>query len=127
MPNPVAFFAIHADDVERARVFYGKVFGWSFDSWGPPDFYLITTGTEVDRHLRGALQRRAEPLNGEGMRGFECSIAVESVDAIGRLVEEHGGTVTLPKSAIPGIGWVVKLRDTEGNDVAAVEYQREGR
>lgn len=61
------------------------------------------------------------------MRAFECSIAVESVDMIGRLVEEHGGTVILPKSPIPGIGWVVKFRDTEGNEVAAVEYHREGR
>jgi len=127
VPNPVAFFAIHADDVERACGFYRAVFGWEFDAWGPPDFYLVRTGTEVDRHVRGAIQRRAEPLDGRGMRGFECSMAVASVDAISRLAEEHGGTVILPRSPIPGIGWVVKLRDTEGNEIAAVEYQRQGR
>lgn len=49
MPNPVAFFAIHADDAERVRALYGKVCGWGFDSRGPPDFYLNRTGTEVDR------------------------------------------------------------------------------
>lgn len=82
---------------------------------------------EVDQHLRGAIQRRTDPLEGQGMRGFECSIAVESVDAIAGLVEEHGGEVILPNAAIPGIGWVVKLRDTEGNEVVAVEYNQGGR
>ena len=41
MSNNVDFFAINADDVPRARKFYEKVFGWSFEPWGPPGFYLI--------------------------------------------------------------------------------------
>ena len=27
----------------RARDFYQKVFGWEFEPWGPPNFYLIKT------------------------------------------------------------------------------------
>lgn len=125
MSNPVAFFAVHANDVERARAFYEGVFGWQFESWGPPDFYLISTGAPIDQHLRGALQQRTEPLTGTGTRGFECSVAVSSVDDVSRSIESHGGTVILPKTQIPGIGWVVKFRDTEDNEVAAVEYTRE--
>ncbi len=45
MPNNIDRFAIHADDVSRARRFYENVFGWKFEAWGPPDFYLVTTGT----------------------------------------------------------------------------------
>ena len=41
MPNDVSFFAINADDVPRARQFYSAVFGWKFEPWGPPGFYLI--------------------------------------------------------------------------------------
>ena len=48
MPNKVSFFAINADDVPRARQFYTTVFGWSFEPWGPPGFYLISTGAEPD-------------------------------------------------------------------------------
>lgn len=125
MSSPLAFFAVHADDVERARAFYEGVFGWQFESWGPPNFYLISTGTSIDQHLRGALQQRAEPLTGTGIRGFECSVAVSSVDDASRSIESHGGTVILPKTQIPGIGWVVRFRDTENNEVAAVEYTRE--
>ena len=44
--NNVCHFAVHADDVERARVFYENVFGWRFEEWGPPEFYLIKTGND---------------------------------------------------------------------------------
>lgn len=127
MSSPLAFFAVHADDVSRAREFYEGVFGWQFEPWGPPDFYLISTGAPIDQHLRGALQKRTEPLTGTGTRGFECSLAVPSVDETARAVESHGGAILFPKTQIPGVGWVVKFRDTEGNEVAAVQYvRREG-
>lgn len=41
MPTNVVYFAIHADDVARARRFYQNVFGWRFEAWGPPGFFLI--------------------------------------------------------------------------------------
>jgi uncharacterized protein len=53
MPNNVASFAIHATDVQRARRFYEAVFGWQFEPWGPPDFYLIHTGDETNPGVQG--------------------------------------------------------------------------
>ena len=53
MPNDLDFFAINADDVPRARKFYETVFGWSFEPWGPPNFYLIDTSNEPA--VKGAL------------------------------------------------------------------------
>jgi predicted enzyme related to lactoylglutathione lyase len=32
----ISWFAINADDVPRARDFYQKVFGWTFEPWGLP-------------------------------------------------------------------------------------------
>lgn len=123
MPNPVAFFAIHADDVARARAFYEAVFGWRFEPWGPPDFYLIETGEEGDSAPSGALHGRMEPLTGTGMRGFECSIAVASADETLARLEAAGGTVMGGKAHIPGVGWVVRFTDPEGNMAAAVQYE----
>ena len=40
MANSVVHFEIFASDVERARKFYERVFGWKFEAAGPPDFYL---------------------------------------------------------------------------------------
>ena len=39
MPATLRHFAINADDVQRAKAFYEKVFGWAFNPWGPPNFY----------------------------------------------------------------------------------------
>ncbi len=53
-PNHLAHFAINADDVERAKRFYAAVFGWRFEAWGPPGFYMIKTkeGGDLARMAR---------------------------------------------------------------------------
>ena len=117
MPSHLRFFAIMADDVERAREFYQTVFGWTFEDWGPPDFYLIRgAGTE------GALQKRSEPLTGTGFRAFECTIGVDDVDAVARRVVSAGGKITMQKMRIETVGDLIWFEDTEGNRVGAMKY-----
>jgi predicted enzyme related to lactoylglutathione lyase len=117
MPNHVRFFAITADDVERARKFYEAVFGWTFEDWGPPDFYLIRgAGTE------GALQKRQDALTGTGFRAFECTIGVDDVDDIAKRVVHAGGKVTMKKMRIETVGDLIWFEDTEGNRVGAMKY-----
>jgi uncharacterized protein len=122
MPN-VASFAIHADDVQRARRFYEAVFGWRFEPWGPPDFYLIHTGDEANPGVQGLLHQRHEPRGEGGPNCYECTIAVDDVDAIAALVVEHGGRVTMEKSVIPTVGTLIYLEDPEGNRVGAMKYE----
>src|SRR5262245_53240301 len=59
MANSVAHFEIFASDVERARKFYERVFGWRFEIAGPPDFYLIFTGAETDPGITHGLSPSA--------------------------------------------------------------------
>jgi predicted enzyme related to lactoylglutathione lyase len=122
MPNNVNTFAIHCDDVPRARRFYETVFGWRFEAWGPPDFYLIHTGTAEDPGIRGLLQMRHEPLTGTGLRGLECTVDVQDVAAIAALVDQNGGKVTMPKAVIPTVGWIIRFLDTEGNVLCAGQF-----
>ena len=78
MPNDIAHFAIHADDCQRAKRFYEAVFGWTFEPWGPPEFWRVHTSPGG---IHGALQRRRAPVTGGGVTAFECTIAVEDVAA----------------------------------------------
>ena len=55
--------------VPRARRFYESDFGWSFEPWGPPGFFLIKTGTDQDPGVHGALQKRETPVTGSSMIG----------------------------------------------------------
>jgi predicted enzyme related to lactoylglutathione lyase len=123
MAAPLAHFAINADDVERARAFYAAVFGWTFDQWGPPGFFHIDTGA-MDAGLRAAaLQGRRELIDGARTTGFECTFAVDDVDAIARAVVEHGGRILMEKTTIDGVGDLLWFEDTEGNAVGAMRYE----
>jgi predicted enzyme related to lactoylglutathione lyase len=123
MPNHLRSFGITADDVARARRFYEAVFGWTFEPWGPPDFYLIHTGPPEDRGVQGLLHARRDPLSGTGMRGFECTIGVEDIDSVIRAIEANGGRITMPKFQIPTVGTGVYFEDPEGNFVGAMQYE----
>lgn len=119
MPNNVAHFAIHADDCLRAKRFYEAVFGWTFEPWGPPEFWRIATG---EGGIMGALQKRRRPLSGAGVRAFECTIAVDDVEAITKAVEEHGGKITMKPFLLEQVGTLVHFEDTEGNIAGAMQY-----
>ena len=127
MPNHLSHFAINADDLPRARRFYEKVFGWQFEAWGPPGFYLLHTGTPQSPGVQGALQQRRELLPGQRMTGYECTIGVDSADAIADLAQTHGGKVVMAKTIIPTVGELVWLQDPEGNVFGAMKYEEQRR
>jgi predicted enzyme related to lactoylglutathione lyase len=123
MPNNLASFAIHCDNVDRARRFYEAVFGWAFEPWGPPEFYLIHTGDEPNPGVQGLLQKRQHPRTGTGLNGFECTIAVDDLVTIQKAVVANGGTMTMQPAHIPGVGTLIRFNDTEGNDCGAMKYE----
>jgi uncharacterized protein len=125
MANNLASFAIHADDVQRCRAFYEGVFGWSFEPWGPPDFYLVHTGDAKNPGIQGLMHKRQEARGEGGPNCFECTIAVDDVDAITTAIVEHGGHVIMDKAPIPTVGVLTKFKDTEGNILGAMTYEQE--
>jgi predicted enzyme related to lactoylglutathione lyase len=121
-PANLAHFAINADDVDRARRFYERVFGWRFEPWGPPGFLQIVTGTEGEPGIRGALQKRRELIPGQRTIGFECTVAVADVDAVAAAVTANGGTILIPRVVIQTVGYLIFFRDPEGNVAGAMQY-----
>ena len=43
------------------------------------------------------------------------TIDVSSVDIDVKKVQENGGEIVQPKTAVPGVGYVAYFKDTEGN------------
>ncbi|MGY6500980.1 MAG: VOC family protein [Acidimicrobiales bacterium] len=122
MAHNIVHFAIHADDVERARRFYEAVFGWRFSPWGPPGFYNVTTGDDDHPGIHGALHERAEPLHGTGTRGFTCTVSVDDLAAIREKVTANGGAIAMEAMEIPTVGTLLHIVDTEGNELGAMVY-----
>lgn len=116
----IVHFEIHVDDMERAKKFYGEVFGWTFQDWseyaGMPYFGAVT-GDENEMGINGALMQRhgASPQPGQAVNGFACTIGVGDYDSAEASILHLGGKVALPKYALPGMAWQGYYMDTEGN------------
>jgi hypothetical protein len=116
--NHLTHFAVHAQNVERAKTFYEHVFAWKFISYGPPDFCHIDTGGDSIQKIRGALQKRNAPVGG----GFECTFSVESIEETIKKVNANGGKILMEPHTIPNVGTLIKFEDTEGNILCAMKY-----
>jgi predicted enzyme related to lactoylglutathione lyase len=115
MPR-VIHFEIHAGDPDGAIRFYENLFGWTFQKWeGPMDYWLITTGPDNQPGINGGLVRRQGEVDGQAVIAYVCTVDVESIDASISKAQSNGAQVVVPKMPVPGVGWLVYCKDTEGN------------
>ncbi|HEX2270438.1 MAG TPA: VOC family protein [Pyrinomonadaceae bacterium] len=115
MPR-VVHFEIHAADPERAVNFYRSLFDWQFQKWeGPMDYWVVTTGPDDQPGINGGLIRRQGEIDGQAVIAYVCTVDVADVDASANAATSNGGQVVVPKMPIPGVGWLVYCKDTEGN------------
>ena len=115
MPR-VVHFEIHAGDCQRAVKFYKAVFGWEFQKWeGPAEYWMVMTGPNEQPGINGGLVQRRGEIDGQVVIAYVCTVDVTSVDDSTKTVESNGGQVVVPKMPIPGVGWLVYCKDTEGN------------
>ena len=107
----VIHFDLSADNPERAAEFYETVFGWQVNKWeGPEDYWMIQTGTEKEPGITGGVAGRIKPEDTTAV-----VFDVESIDEAAEKVVNAGGVIREEKKAIPGVGYLVMCRDTEGN------------
>ena len=114
--NRVVHFEIHAEVPERAVKFYNEISAWEFTRWeGPQPYWLIKTGPDGQPGINGGLVQRRGLIDGHAVIAYVCTVDTVSVDDSVKRVEAGGGSIALPKMAIPGVGWLAYCKDTEGN------------
>ncbi|MCY4367708.1 MAG: VOC family protein [Chloroflexi bacterium] len=112
MPR-VVHFQMYADNPSRAERFYADVFDWELNQWAGDDtFWLINTGDDSQPGINGGMLVRPEPS-----ATTTVVMQVPSVDEYSERITGAGGTVTIPKFAIPGVGYAAYFIDTEGNPI----------
>jgi predicted enzyme related to lactoylglutathione lyase len=117
MPR-VIHFEIHAENPERAIKFYHGLFGWEFTKWnGPMDYWMVVTGPKEQPGINGGLIRRqgAAPADMQAVNAYVCTIDVDNVDTMAAKAASSGGRIAVPRMTIPGVGYLVYCKDTEGN------------
>lgn len=113
---------IAADDPERAAGFYEKVFGWDVRKLeGPVPYWLISPSDEPGALGAGIAKRE------QSWQSTAPTIEVPSADEYGAKIVAEGGTIIRPKALIPGVGYLLTFKDTEGNVFAILEPSADNR
>ena len=114
----VNHFEIYTDKPEAVQPFYQDVFGWTFKKfYGPIEYWLITTGEDDQPGINGGILR---PRAGQSS-GTINTVAVPSLDASIKKVEQKGGKICVPKMPIPKVGWLAYAEDPAGNVFGMIE------
>ncbi len=123
----VCHFEIPADDVERARKFYGELLGWKIEPLPgakPVEYWLIDNLSPS-----GAMGPMGGGLMKREMAGQYITIYIE-VPAVGdytEKVKKLGGRVVVPQTAIPEFGYYAVCQDPENNGFGLWEFNSEAK
>ncbi|WP_197028155.1 VOC family protein [Bosea sp. 117] len=99
-------------DVEAAKAFYARVFGWTFEPMEIPmgTYWIASMGEET---VGGIF-----PLSSPEFDGLPAHwlayVEVDDVDARVALVEEAGGIVLRRPFDVPEVGRIAIVKDAEG-------------
>jgi predicted enzyme related to lactoylglutathione lyase len=112
--NPVAWFEIYVQDLERAKAFYEKVFQVKLEKLSSPDLEMWAFPMSMEKPgASGAIVKMPEvPSGGNStLIYFNCEdCAVEEAR-----VETAGGKIHRPKISIGEYGFITLFFDTENN------------
>ncbi len=111
MPT-IVHFDLSVDDLERAKKFYEKLFGWKFEqiSTEMPYYLIATEDLENNPGIGGGMGKR---MGSE--QGITNYIGVSSIDEYIEKIKKLGGSIIMPKAAVKGWGYLAVCADTENN------------
>jgi uncharacterized protein len=121
MTGKVVHFEVPTDDLDRAKAFYGEIFGWNLTTVqmeGGMDYTTVGT-TPIDDTTRMPLEPGA--INGGMTKRTNATpspvlmIEVDGIDDALKGIEASGGSTVTPRTTIEGMGAFAYFKDSEGN------------
>ena len=121
----VNLFELPVDDMERAKKFYSKIFGWSFMATGMDGNHHFATTVPTDENglpiepggINGGLLQRGK----YEQQVTSIFIKVKSIGDTIAKVEKNGGKKVLDKIPIDDFAYFAQINDTEGNLISLWE------
>jgi hypothetical protein len=106
---------VGSGDRERARRFYGEVFGWSFEDYGEGLGYVgvKTSINGIESGIGGLAE--ATGVGPPASNGVVPYILAPDIDGTLAAIESAGGEVVIPRTDVFGFGEFAQFRDPDGN------------
>ena len=115
----ITWFEYFTEDAAKEIAFYEEAFGWESQQWGDMPYWLVMTGDKAEPGIDGAVG--LPPM--EGMTQLVINtMSVDDNDAAVAKAIAAGGTVVVPKRAVPGSGWLTYLADPAGIVFGIMQY-----
>ena len=116
MNKLISWFEIPALDLNRATAFYEQILALTLNRGDMGPTSLAVFPYDRDQATGGTL------ITGPGFKPSTEGAVVylnagESLDTVLARVEPAGGSILLPRTDLPGIGFYAHFGDTEGNRV----------
>ena len=111
--NPIRWFEIYVQDMERAKAFFTALFDYQFKDLEAPDAEMWAFPEDMSKYGAGGALIKMEgvPSGGSGTVVYfgtdDCSVQEARV-------EKAGGRVFKPKFSIGPYGFIALVYDTEG-------------
>lgn len=112
--NPIGWFEIYVQDMDRARAFYEAVFKVSLERIGAAQPELWRFPQSMTAHGASGALAKMEGVPSGGNSTLVYFTCGDCAEELGR-VAEAGGTVHREKISIGEYGFVGLAIDTEGN------------
>ncbi|HZY47472.1 MAG TPA: VOC family protein [Candidatus Bathyarchaeia archaeon] len=124
----VVHFELPADNVERAKNFYQKAFGWDISQFPGMEYHMVNTA-EVDQQTRqpkipGGINGGMAKRNGDTNKNTVITIDTTDIDATLKNIERLGGKTVQKKQPVADMGFTAYFKDTEGNVIGLWQSAR---
>lgn len=116
IPNTLVWNELQTRDVEAARTFYEKVFGWTYEV----DANNYVAVYQDDRVHAGMMQ--IEDSWGDVPPNWSIYFLVEDVDVATAKAQELGGNIMVPPSPAGEMGKFSVIQDPQGAAFSIIEY-----
>lgn len=120
--NPVVFWELASQDMEKSVQFFRDVFEWRIDFNDQLGFFIIPESTPPGKALEGGvfiLKRAKLPF-------LTLYIQVDDIENKARLVEEKGGFITEGPLEIPGGALICLFNEPSGVTFAMIQPNQAG-
>ena len=115
----ITWFEYFTEDAEKDLAFYKAAFGWESQKWGDVPYWLVMTGDKNEPGIDGAIGR--PPMEGMTQKVIN-TISVDDNEASTAKALAAGGTIAVPRRAVPGSGWLTYIADPAGIVFGIMQY-----
>lgn len=114
--DKVAHFEIPSNNLDKAKEFYSKIFGWESEKYS--DEYLTVRTVPIDENkmpketgaINGGIQKK-----GPRAKAVTIVMMVDDIDEKLEMIKKAGGKVAIAKEPIGDMGFYAQFDDLDGN------------